>query len=128
MAEVLLSPLVDFLFKRIFGDEKNTDLLVHFLNAVFEEAGEPLVESVEILNPYIDKDALTDKMSVLDIRARTQARTLVDVAGSGRGRGAAAGAVADVFDGALEGADGGVGEGGRGDGEGDDDAGVFEPG
>ena len=75
----MLSPLVDFLFKRIFGDENNTDLLVHFLNAVFEEAGEPLVESVEILNPYIDKDALTDKMSVLDIRARTQARTLVDI-------------------------------------------------
>ena len=79
MAEVLLSPLVDFLFKRIFGDEKNADLLIHFLNAVFEETGEPLVESVEILNPYIDKDAVTDKMSVLDIRARAQARTLVNI-------------------------------------------------
>ena len=79
MEEVLLSPLVDFLFKRIFGDEKNADLLIHFLNAVFEETGEPLVESVEILNPYIDKDAMTDKMSVLDIRARTQARTLVNI-------------------------------------------------
>jgi len=26
MSEALLSPLVDFLFKRLFGDEKNTDL------------------------------------------------------------------------------------------------------
>ena len=79
MAEVLLSPLVDFLFKRIFGDEKNTDLLINFLNGVFEDTGEPLVESVEILNPFLDKDAMTDKMSVLDIRARTETHTLVNI-------------------------------------------------
>ena len=78
MAE-LLRPTVDFVFKRIFGDEKNADVLVNFLNAVFESAGEPLIESVEILNPFLDKEALSDKMSVLDIRARTQGRTLINV-------------------------------------------------
>ena len=79
MSEVLLSPLVDFLFKRLFGDEKNTDLLVHFLNAVFDESGGPVITSVEILNPYLDKDALSDKMSILDIKARTQDHALVNV-------------------------------------------------
>ncbi len=79
MAEELLSPLVDFLFKRIFGDPDNTEILIAFLNGVFEDAGDPLVESVELLNPFIDKDALTDKMSVLDIRAKTQADTLIDI-------------------------------------------------
>ncbi len=34
---------------------------------------------MEILNPFIDKEALTDKMSVLDIRARTETRTLINV-------------------------------------------------
>ena len=67
----LLSPTVDFVFKRIFGDERNKDVLVDFLNSIFESAHRPLIESVEILNPFIDKEALTDKMSVLDIRART---------------------------------------------------------
>ncbi|MHB1629112.1 MAG: Rpn family recombination-promoting nuclease/putative transposase [Bacilli bacterium] len=75
----MLSPLVDFLFKRLFGDEKNTDLLIHFLNAVFDESGGPVITSVEILNPYLDKDALSDKMSILDIKARTQDHALVNV-------------------------------------------------
>ena len=75
----LLRPTIDFIFKRLFGDEKNADILVNFLNAVFESAGEPLIESVEILNPFLDKEALTDKMSVLDIRARTEVRTLVNI-------------------------------------------------
>lgn len=77
--EVLLSPLVDFLFKRLFGDEQHTDILIAFLNGIFEDAGMSRVTSVQLLNPYIDKDALTDKMSVLDIRARTEAKTLINI-------------------------------------------------
>ena len=61
------------------GDEKNTDILMAFLNGIFEDSGEPLVESVQILNPFIEKDALTDKMSILDIQARTQAQTIVNI-------------------------------------------------
>ena len=44
-----------------------TDILIAFLNGIFEDVGAPRVTSVQLLNPYIDKDALTDKMSVLDI-------------------------------------------------------------
>ncbi len=75
----LLSPTVDFIFKNIFGTKDNQDLLLSFLNAVFEDAGQPLVESVEILNPFLEKDALSDKMSVLDVKARTPSGTLVNV-------------------------------------------------
>ena len=75
----LLSPKVDFVFKRIFGAEENQDVLISFLNAVFEDAGQPLIVSVEILNPFLDKDALSDKMSVLDVKARTESGMLVDV-------------------------------------------------
>ena len=59
--------------------KKNADVLIDFLNAIFEDSDEPLVETVEILNPFIEKDALSDKMSVLDIRARTQDRTLINI-------------------------------------------------
>ena len=61
----LLSPKIDFVFKRIFGAQDNQDVLISFLNAVFEDAGQPLIASVEILNPFLEKDALSDKMSVL---------------------------------------------------------------
>lgn len=56
----LLSPKVDFVFKRIFGAEENKDVLVNFLNAVFEDSGEQLVADVEILNPFLNKEALSD--------------------------------------------------------------------
>lgn len=75
----LLQPTVDFVFKRIFGAEENIDVLLAFVNAVFESAEVPLITSVEILNPFLDKGALHDKMSVLDIRARTESGMLVNV-------------------------------------------------
>ncbi|MDA8192546.1 MAG: Rpn family recombination-promoting nuclease/putative transposase [Thermaerobacter sp.] len=70
---------MDFVFKRIFGAEANQDVLISFLNAVFEDAGQPLIASLEILNPFLEKGALSDKMSVLDVKARTQSGMLVDV-------------------------------------------------
>ena len=75
----LLNPKVDFVFKQIFGSEDHQDVLLSFLNAIFEDAGQPLVTHVEILNPFLEKDALSDKMSVLDVKARTETGVLVDI-------------------------------------------------
>lgn len=75
----LLSPKVDFVFKRIFGTEENKDVLAHFLNSVFEDSGEPLIADVEILNPFLEKEALSDKLAVLDVKARTESGTLINV-------------------------------------------------
>jgi predicted transposase/invertase (TIGR01784 family) len=75
----LLNPQVDFVFKRIFGAEGNQDILLSFLNAVFEDAEQPRVASVEILNPFLEKDAMTDKMSVVDVKARTENGTLINI-------------------------------------------------
>ncbi|MFD1677530.1 Rpn family recombination-promoting nuclease/putative transposase [Alicyclobacillus fodiniaquatilis] len=75
----LLTPSVDFVFKRIFGIEENKDILLDFLNAVFESANEPGVTEIEILNPFLDKDAVHDKQSILDIKARSSNGTLVNI-------------------------------------------------
>ncbi len=75
----LMDPPGDFVFKRIFGAEANHDILGSFLNAVFENAGQPLATQVELLNPFLEKDALTDKMSVLDIKARMETGTLINI-------------------------------------------------
>jgi len=75
----LLNPRNDFLFKRIFGVEENEDLLVNFINAVLEDAGEPLIRSATVLNPEISQDALMDKRSVLDIRARSGLGQEIDI-------------------------------------------------
>ncbi len=75
----LLDPRNDFLFKKIFAADENRDLLIHLLNAVFVDAGQPRVAEVELLNPAIDPTLLTDKMTMLDLKARTETGVLIDV-------------------------------------------------
>lgn len=65
----LLSPKVDFVFKRIFGNEKHPNILISFLNAVMKPI-DP-IKSVEIRNSDIEKEHIEDKYSRLDIKAIT---------------------------------------------------------
>jgi predicted transposase/invertase (TIGR01784 family) len=60
---------VDYAFKLLFtkGDPR---LLISLLNAVFANKGiKRVIKSIAIKNPYLDKEAEEDKLSVLDIRA-----------------------------------------------------------
>lgn len=60
----LLDPSVDFIFKRIFGSEENKDeVLLNFLNEALRETEPQPFVSLTIVNPQIDKNALTDKRS-----------------------------------------------------------------
>jgi predicted transposase/invertase (TIGR01784 family) len=63
-----IDPKVDYAFKKVFGSEANTPILVHFLNAVLRPGNRPLVE-IEILNPFNEKDTADAKLSILDIKA-----------------------------------------------------------
>ena len=74
-----LDPRNDFLFKRILGAEENISVLTDFINAVFEDADEPTVTDVEVLNPALDPESLGDKAAMLDIKARTADGVLIDV-------------------------------------------------
>ncbi len=65
----ILSPKIDFVFKRIFGNERNPKILISFLNAVIKP--EDLIKSVQIMNTDIEKESIEDKFSRLDIKAKT---------------------------------------------------------
>jgi hypothetical protein len=55
-----IDPKIDCVFKALLGSDENRNLLIHFLNAFLsQELSEPLV-SVDILNPYNDKEFLSD--------------------------------------------------------------------
>ena len=65
-----IDPKIDCVFKALLGSEENRNLLIHFLNAFLaQDLIEPLVW-VEILNPYNDKEFLSDKLSIVDVKAR----------------------------------------------------------
>ena len=75
-----LAPLTsDIVFKYIFGSEQSTTILRDLLSAVREDVGYAPVASVEIRNPFNEKDADEAKLSYVDIRARDTAGNIYTV-------------------------------------------------
>lgn len=62
-----LDPKNDLTFKRIFGTEKNSNILIHFLNDILEFTGENAVQAVEFLNTIMNPEIASDKQSIVDI-------------------------------------------------------------
>ena len=77
MPRVLLSSKIDFVFKKIFGNEKHPEILISFLNAVMEPT-DP-IKSVQIKNSDIEKEHIEDKYSRLDIKAITNSGEYINV-------------------------------------------------
>ncbi len=62
-----LDPKNDFAFKRIFGTEKNKDILIHFLNDIIEFEEGVHIQDVTFLKPIQDPEIRAKKTSVVDI-------------------------------------------------------------
>lgn len=62
-----LNPRNDIVFKKIFGTEKNKDILIHFINDVIVEPGQPKIKKVTLLNPQQFPDTAGQKQSVVDV-------------------------------------------------------------
>jgi predicted transposase/invertase (TIGR01784 family) len=60
----------DIAFRKIFGNEKKTEILISFLNAVLKMEGKREITSVEILNPYQLLIVLGAKSTILDVKAK----------------------------------------------------------
>jgi len=73
--DYFLSPKIDFLFKRIFADERTTKPICSLLSAVLNEE----VTEVRILNPEIPRSIADMKGNVLDIRAVLGGKTHVNI-------------------------------------------------
>jgi predicted transposase/invertase (TIGR01784 family) len=65
-----INPRVDIAFKKIFGVEENKDLLISLINSIVGE--EDQVVEVTLLNPYNLQSFKTDKLSILDIKAKSE--------------------------------------------------------
>ena len=71
-----INPKIDFAFKKIFASAQSTDILISFLNALLYE-GETIVESLEIIDPYLSPQIVGVKDSYLDVKARLNDGTFV---------------------------------------------------
>jgi predicted transposase/invertase (TIGR01784 family) len=64
-----INPKIDFAFKKIFGSEDSKDILISFLNALIYDA-QPVIQDLEILNPYLAPKIRGMKDTYLDIKAK----------------------------------------------------------
>jgi len=62
----------DVAFRKIFGNEKKTEILISFLNAVLKFEGEKRIVEVSILNPYQLLRVAGEKASIIDVNAKDE--------------------------------------------------------
>jgi predicted transposase/invertase (TIGR01784 family) len=77
MSKGLLDPKVDFVFKNIFGSEKNPEILISFLNATLKPKNK--ITTVKIKGTDLAKQFIEDKYSRLDVEATTNNNEIINI-------------------------------------------------
>lgn len=67
-----IDPRVDIAFKKLFGTPAWSQLTISLIDAVLCPAPGGHIVQLDLLNPYSEQDSLSDKLSVLDIKARDE--------------------------------------------------------
>lgn len=75
-----LDPKNDVVFQKIFGSPENEDLLINFLNSIFEGAGKEKVRHIEYVDTKLANiEATDDKVGILDIRVVTEKGVQINI-------------------------------------------------
>jgi len=72
-----LNPKIDLVFKKIFGTEKNKNILKSLINSILPK--EEQVVELTIKNPYNEQDFIGDKLSIVDIKATDENGNWYDI-------------------------------------------------
>jgi predicted transposase/invertase (TIGR01784 family) len=74
----LLPVKSDFVFKLIFGDQRNVDILGGFLQAVLDIPADEY-EQLTIVDPHIKKETGDGKFGILDVKVHTKSGKIIHV-------------------------------------------------
>jgi len=72
-----INPKIDLVFKKLFGSEENTDILLSLINAILPENEQ--ITKLKLKNPYNVSDYAEGKLSILDIKAEDEYGNLYDI-------------------------------------------------
>lgn len=78
MENKLLSPKSDFIFKLIFGDQRNVDILAAFLQAVLN-LPKSNYDHLTIVDPHLKRDSDSGKLGILDVKIHTKSGKIINV-------------------------------------------------
>ncbi|MDR3597705.1 Rpn family recombination-promoting nuclease/putative transposase [Clostridium sp.] len=75
-----IKPLNDFIFKKLFGEKGNEDILEAFINAVLSRTNKGPITELEIVeNKELTKELIGDKTGIIDVRAKTLKGEHIDI-------------------------------------------------
>ena len=74
----LLPVKSDFVFKLIFGDQENAEILAGFLKSELDIPAEEY-DHLTIVNPYVKRQFEDDKEGILDVKVHTKSGYIVHV-------------------------------------------------
>jgi predicted transposase/invertase (TIGR01784 family) len=75
---VRVLPTVDIAFKKVFGEERNKSVLIHFLNSILRRTTDPIVD-LKFANTEISPETLSDKLSRLDVLVQTSKKEIINI-------------------------------------------------
>jgi len=74
----ILPPKVDVVFKLLFGDVRNIDILTDFLKSVLN-LSEDEYEKITITDTHLKREAIDDKLGVVDVKLTTKNGTIIHI-------------------------------------------------
>ena len=74
----LLPVKSDFVFKLIFGDQRNVDILAAFLRSVLDIPDDEY-DHLTIVDPFLKKESEDDKYAILDVKLHTVSGSIIHI-------------------------------------------------
>lgn len=78
MKKKMLSVKNDLIFKKVFGDPKNQDILISFLKSVLDIPDDEY-ESITIVDPNLRVEKRKDKLGILDLKLKTKSGCTMNI-------------------------------------------------
>ena len=72
MYRKFLDPTTDLTFKKIFGNQQKTEILIAFLNAVLDRKEGDLITKITIIDPNNHPETIISKQTIVDIKCEDQ--------------------------------------------------------
>ena len=74
----ILPPKVDVIFKLLFGDSRNKEILIDFLQSVLRLPNEEY-ERITIVDPHLKREAPDDKLGIVDVLLNTKSGKILHI-------------------------------------------------
>jgi len=74
----ILLPKVDVIFKLLFGDKRNSEILIDFLKSVLD-LDESEYESISIEDTHLKRETIDDKLGIVDVKLTTKSGKIVHI-------------------------------------------------